>query len=252
MNTKSLSSLTVIALLVSTVLSATNNLKYSRSNLKQTDLNSFESDSPKKLTVFQNTITIFGAGFLDKSFFLTTILATKYNKYTVCFASTASLVFMGVLSIIAGAAITNYVPTFVIDCLATLMFFIVGTQMLVKYLSNECQKGAFVEANEDITTSSRVEGKNKIVKESLETFSLVSLAELGDKSQITEVYLSVNSTLVAIIYGIIISSFLLSLVAVCFGKFSAERLSVRTMNLFAAITFFGFGFFGLYNFVAND
>src|SRR5690242_5695174 len=80
-----------------------------------------EPESSKKnklLEVISATGTIFIAGFGDKSFLITTVMATKYSKSAVFLSAITSLTLMGYISVQMGLNLPHYIPTYWIDIFA--------------------------------------------------------------------------------------------------------------------------------------
>ncbi len=219
------------------------------------------------------TGTIFLAGFGDKSFLITTVLATKYSKLTVFISASSSLVLMGYVSVQMGLILPDLVPTCWIDIIAVLIFLVLGTKILVDGLKmksqssldmlNEVQREInkeILKENELLAEIKRQESEekqeNSAIKETLETFvqtfTLIFLSELGDKSQISTIYLSSNSDPLLIFYSVCFAQILLTIIAVLGGHFVSGRVSEKTLTVVAGIMFLAFGIISLYLTYIND
>jgi putative Ca2+/H+ antiporter (TMEM165/GDT1 family) len=172
-----------------------------------------------------------------------------------------------------GLTLPNYIPTYWIDIFAVLIFLIFGMKMLIDGLkmSQQMNLNKMAEVNKEINkeifkeneilaqinkNENSDEIKNNMIKETLEvfvqTFTLVFLSELGDKSQISTIYLSANSDPMIIFSAVTTAQFLLTIIAVIGGTLISGKITERTLTIFAGIMFIAFGVISLYLTYIND
>jgi putative Ca2+/H+ antiporter (TMEM165/GDT1 family) len=232
----------------------------------------------KLFEILSATGTIFVAGFGDKSFLITTVMATKYQKWMVLFSAITSLTLMGYISVQMGLTLPNYIPTYFIDIAAVLVFLIVGLKMIVdglrmsKKMEQEKLEEITKEINKTILKENEIlaeinkresdidtpsmEKNDKRISEALEvfvqTFTLIFLSELGDKSQISTIYLSANSDPHIIFGALTIAQLCLTIIAIFCGNIIADKISEKTLTLIAGSMFLAFGLISLYLTYIND
>jgi putative Ca2+/H+ antiporter (TMEM165/GDT1 family) len=240
-----------------------------------------KSQTQSKLEMLQSecnnlisaTSTIFIAGFGDKSFLITAVMATKYNKNLVLLSATSSLILMGIISVQLGLAIPKYVPTYWIDVIAIIIFLILGLKMILDGITINRQK---LQENSDIISNTIIkealkdseasigsikqedlmpENKNEF-KENLaiisQIFILIFSSELGDKSQISTIYLSSNYHVSIIYLAVIISQVVLTVIAIFFGRLIMGKISESNLTIIAGCLFIMFGLISLYLTYIND
>jgi len=210
----------------------------------------------------------------DKTFFIAAIMAMKHNRWTVFSAAILALIIMTLLSVVLGLA-TTIIPRDVVRILSLLLFFGFGIKMLKEayYMSNDEGKEEYeeiqmslnkqpsttdVEYNvlgaEDpetgvIRTVSSVPFLVKVKRKCMiifslifiETFSMIFLAEWGDRSQVTTIILAAREDPIGITLGAIIGHTICTSVAVIGGRFVAQLISVKTVTLIGGIVFISFG-----------
>lgn len=225
------------------------------------------------------TGTIFVSGIGDKSFFITAVMATKYSKLFVFISAVSSLTLMGYISVQMGLTLPNYVSSYWIDITAVIIFIVIGLKMIIdgskmndknekdklEEVSREIDKEILKDKdNESVTLTDYIikdsnnDEKNntnsnmEAVKIFGQTFVLVFLSELGDKSQISTIYLSANSNPNIIFCAVVLAQILLTVIAIIGGKLIAERISEKTLNIIAGAMFLAFGVISLYITYIND
>ena len=220
-----------------------------------------------------STKTIFTAGFLDKSFIITTIMSTKYPKLPVLFSAMSSLILMGYISVHLGLTFSIYLPAYWIDITSVLVFIFIGIKLKIDGIQMSRKKAednfanvqkeinkAILKENEILAEIHKLENKDEEthsqIKESLEvfvkTFTLIFLSELGDKSQISTIYLNSNTDPLQIFYALIIAQFGLTLISITIGKIVAWNFSEKTLTLTAGLLFLAFGIISGYLTYIND
>jgi len=92
--------------------------------------------------------------------------------------------------------------------------------------------------------------QTKFCTSSIQSFSkvffLIFFSEIGDRSQISTIYLTTNYEKFSVIIAVIISSLVLTILAIFGGKLLANRISEKKLTVFAGWIFVLFGFIAFY------
>lgn len=196
----------------------------------------------------------------DKTFFIAAILAMKSSRILVFVASMLALGIMTVLASGLGIA-TTVIPRVYIHYTSIVLFIIFGIKMLIEgyqmssdeakeeleQVQSSIEKKDHQQANgrnfttEDpetgvIKTIPEVPLKTKIKRKFLafvslafiETFTMIFIAEWGDRSQISTLVLAARENVYAVTIGALLGHFLCTGLAVLGGRFIAQMISVKT------------------------
>lgn len=196
----------------------------------------------------------------DKTFFIAAILAMKSSRTVVFVASMLALGIMTVLASIMGVA-TTVIPRVYIHYTSVVLFVLFGLKMFKEGydMSSEEAKeeldsvqssiekkdtnanGGSCYSSEDpetgvIQSIPEVPLKTKIKRKFLaivslafiETFTMIFLAEWGDRSQISTLILAARENVVFVTIGALLGHFLCTGLAVLGGRFVAQMISVKT------------------------
>lgn len=203
----------------------------------------------------------------DKTFFIAAILAMKSSRLVVFVASMLALGIMTVLASGMGVA-TTVIPRIYIHYTSVILFVVFGLKMLkegYEMSSDEAkeeleQVESSIEkkdhnshlangksscyASEDpetgvIKSIPEVPLKTKIKRRFLafvslafiETFTMIFIAEWGDRSQISTLILAARENVIAVTIGALLGHFLCTGLAVVGGRFIAQMISVKTGRL---------------------
>lgn len=202
----------------------------------------------------------------DKTFFIAAILAMEYSRTLVFVASMLALGIMTVLASVVGIA-TTVIPTIYIHYISIVLFVAFGLKMLYEgyhMTADEAkeeldQAQASIEKrdhangitrNGNITTSEDPETgvilglpevplRTKIKRKFLvfvslafiETFTMIFVAEWGDRSQISTLVLAARENVYAVTIGALLGHLLCTGLAVLGGRFIARMISVKTGKL---------------------
>ena len=80
-------------------------------------------------------------------------------------------------------------------------------------------------------------------------FTLYTLGELGDKTQITCIVLaSQNKNFLATFLGAVLAMLLANLLSLVIGRIASSKLSLKTIKIVSSILYIGFGIFSLQEF----
>jgi putative Ca2+/H+ antiporter (TMEM165/GDT1 family) len=197
--------------------------------------------------------TVFVSGLGDKSFIITALMATKYNKFLVFISASAALVIMSLLSVLMGVMIPSYVPIYFIDIIAVIIFVIAGIGLILQgNFPNESQSNEL----DDKQILKKMEQSSFSLKGQFvaffQIFIMIFSAELGDKSQISTIYLSSNFDAMLLFYSVSIAQIVLTILAVLGGTFISSKLSHNTLNIIAGTLFLVFGVVTLCMIYAQD
>lgn len=205
----------------------------------------------------------------DKTFFIAAILAMKNSRLVVFVASMLALGIMTVLASVMGVA-TTVIPRVYIHYTSVILFIVFGFKMLKegydmsadeakeeldqvqssieKKDQNTNQANGFSKgscySSEDpetgvINSIPEVPLRTKIKRRFLvfvslafiETFTMIFLAEWGDRSQISTLILAARENVIAVTIGALLGHFLCTGLAVFGGRFVAQMISVKTGKL---------------------
>lgn len=264
----------ILALFILQITCETNQETLTETN---TESKSTTSDLSTTYKIGSATLTIFLSGFLDKSFFITAFMAFKYSKMMVFLGAFLSLTLMGYISVVMGETIPKYVSSTLIDIVAISLFLLIGLKMLFEGMAmdkdghgshshlDEVQRSIGTGEDEerlvsahpaevtkelkladtDSTASTAQTAAapevNGLFKSFSEVFFLIFFAELGDRSQISTIYLTNNFNFSIVFTGVIISNIILTILAIFAGKVVADKISERSLTILAGIIFIGFG-----------
>lgn len=93
--------------------------------------------------------SVFISGFGDKTFFISTIASISYNKWISAFASLSGLIIMGVISLVLGIEISEFIPLNVINIISSLIFIMMGLGMIYEAVYCEVDKEIIQISNKD-------------------------------------------------------------------------------------------------------
>ena len=128
------------------------------------------------------------------------------------------------IAILAGSWVTTLVPINILKIISGAVFIFFGLLMLFKKDKDE-EKKAY--------------DKNIF----LAGFLLIMLTEWGDKTQIAAALFSINYNPIMVLIGTILALFLLSIIAIYFGKFISKRINEKLITKIGGIVFIILGIF---------
>ena len=202
----------------------------------------------------------------DKTFFIAAILAMKNSRLVVFVASMLALGIMTVLASVMGVA-TTIIPRIYIHYTSVILFVVFGLKMLKEgydmsadeakeeldqvqssiekrdqnstqangvskgsaYASEDPETGV-IKSLPEVPLRTRIKRKFLVFVSLafIETFTMVFLAEWGDRSQISTLILAARENVVAVTIGALLGHFLCTGLAVVGGRFIAQMISVKT------------------------
>ena len=168
---------------------------------------------------------IFLAELGDKTQLAVITLCSRHNWKVVLSGAMLSFALIDGLSVLVGRGIAEVVPLFWIQIIGGVMFIAFGLYIL---LHKERK-------NESFKLTEKSSGF-------ISTLILISLAELGDKTQLAVIALAAEYAEVIMIFLGVISGFLaITIIGVLIGKGLIHLVPQRYLRLISAILFIGFG-----------
>jgi putative Ca2+/H+ antiporter (TMEM165/GDT1 family) len=217
--------------------------------------------------ILESISTIFLSGLFDRSFFITTLLAIKYSKCLVIVAATAALSTVGMISVLLGITITKYIDMMWVDFFSIFLFLIFGIKMIAEGFKmsenddamrledgnhlNMAEEEKLVNIKSDTADAelNNIKKTNHFIVSFqifVNVFIFVFASEIGDRSQISTIYLSSNFDKMTVLISVVIGQFLITVLAVFGGIFIAQRISSKNLTIIAGSTFVLFGIFALF------
>jgi len=174
-------------------------------------------------------ILIFLSEFGDRSQLAMILLASRYHKkYKMVFLGAISaFALLFLIAVIFGNFILEIIPVSLLKILSGIAFVIIGLFILI-------------------------EKENKKVKIKkghpfIVSFFLISLSEIGDKTQISAILLTARlGEASSIFLGAILAEALLIIFAIIFGKKLSEKVGIRTLKKVSAALFIAIGIVSIF------
>ncbi|MGD9299250.1 MAG: TMEM165/GDT1 family protein [Thiohalocapsa sp.] len=173
---------------------------------------------------------VFLAEMGDKSQLLAMTLAHRYRAAPVIAGTFAAFALLNLLAVLAGGMLAEWIPQELVLLVAAGLFLYFG------YRSWREADGAD-EAEADVGP----DGGGLIV-----SFTLIFVAELGDKTQLAVVALAAGSgDIWAVFTGGTLALWTVSLIGILFGCTLLRRIPTRWVHRAAAVLFIAFGLLAL-------
>ena len=168
---------------------------------------------------------IFLAELGDKTQLAVITLCSRHDWKVVLSGAMLSFALIDGLSVLVGRGIAEVVPLFWIRIIGGVMFIAFGLYIL---LHKERE-------NESFKLTEKSSGF-------ISTLILISLAELGDKTQLAVIALAAEYAEAIMVFLGVISGFLaITIIGVLIGKGLIHLVPQRYLRLISAILFIGFG-----------
>jgi len=168
---------------------------------------------------------IFLAELGDKTQLAVITLCSRHNWKDVLSGAVLSFALIDGLSVLVGRGIAEVMPLFWIQIIGGVMFIAFGLYIL---LHKERK-------NESFKLTEKSSGF-------ISTLILISLAELGDKTQLAVIALAAEYAEAIMVFLGVISGFLaITIIGVLIGKGLIHLVPQRYLRLISAILFIGFG-----------
>jgi len=188
----------------------------------------------------------------DKTFFMALILAARYRGRDVFMGAFAALSAVTLISLGLGYGLRELLPETVVVWLAALLFIGFGIKLLIDAQTmgsdeaEEEEKEA-EQAIEKAESRRSVTGSASSWAVIWEAFVLVFIAELGDRTQFTTIFLATAPafTFAGLLAGTLAGHALVTWLAVGAGKWIGGRISEKLLYRLSGGLFVAFGLFAL-------
>jgi putative Ca2+/H+ antiporter (TMEM165/GDT1 family) len=169
-------------------------------------------------------LLIFAAEIGDKSQLVCMALAVRYRALPVLAGSILAFLLLNSIAVIFGSAIASLIPELGIAIAVCLLFLGFGLHALLAGTDNE------EVTDEDL----QVKSQRHIL---FSTFVLITLAELGDKTQLAVVALSSQSDPLSVWLGSMLALVATSIIAVWAGRTLLQRIPISLLHRMSGILF---------------
>jgi len=193
---------------------------------------------------------IFVSELGDKTFFIAALLAMRLGRFTVLTGAVCALSLMSFISVAIGkffqqipAAMTTTLPVGEYLAVALLLFF--GVRTLKEALDidedGDDEDGELADAQEAVSKSAGAGNKKTgFIAGFWETFTLVFIAEWGDRSMLATIALGAAQSPLGVALGASVGHIVATLIAVVGGALLSEKISERQVGITGGILFIVF------------
>lgn len=177
------------------------------------------------ITPFLTTFGLIALAELGDKTQLTVIaLSARYNRVKVFAAVVLAFIFVTGVGVLFGEGLLRMVSPFTIKIIAGIMFLAFGIWMLVS--REKCDAG----------------DNAQLCNPFLSTFSMIALAEMGDKTQLSAITFSAKYDSPYLVFaGAVLALALISLIGIFLGKKLCETVPLSKIKLGAGAIFILFG-----------
>jgi putative Ca2+/H+ antiporter (TMEM165/GDT1 family) len=185
----------------------------------------------------------------DKTFFMALILAARHRGRDVFLGAFAALTAVTLLSLGLGYGLRELLPATVVPWLAAVLFLGFGIKLLIDAQGMGAQE-AEEEEQEARQAIDEAERRGRISTPWAviwEAFVLVFIAELGDRTQFTTIFLATAPafTFAGLLAGTLAGHALVTGLAVGAGKWIGGRISEQVLYRLSGGLFIAFGLFAV-------
>ncbi|MBD2421929.1 TMEM165/GDT1 family protein [Cyanobium sp. FACHB-13342] len=185
----------------------------------------------------------------DKTFFMALILAARHRGRNVFIGAFTALTAVTLLSLGLGYGLRELLPPTVVPWLAAALFLGFGVKLLIDAQGMRADE-ADEEEQEAEQAINEAESRRRISTTWAviwEAFVLVFLAELGDRTQFTTIFLATAPafTFAGLLAGTLLGHALVTWLAVGAGKWIGGRISEKLLYRLSGGLFLVFGLFSL-------
>jgi Ca2+/H+ antiporter, TMEM165/GDT1 family len=199
---------------------------------------------PQMFESFTKGLLLIGVSELgDKTFFITAILAMRHPRRWVLTGAIAALAVMTIISVVMGQAVSQF-PKVYVQGAEVILFIVFGLKLLydatqMAHRPNLEEQKEAAEAVEKAESKLSMDlshhwGTWVIVGEA---FSLIFLAEWGDRTQFATIALAAANNPIGITLGAIVGHAICAAIAVMCGRFVCGRISERTITTLGGALF---------------
>ena len=191
----------------------------------------------------------------DKTFFIAALLAMRHGRSIALVGAFAALCFMSVISVVIGqvfqkipSTINDTLPIGEYGAVALLLFF--GVRTLREALDapdaaeTDEDSGELADAKDAMETAARsAAGKRQgLFAKLCETFTLVFIAEWGDRSMLATIALGAAQNPLGVATGASAGHLLATAIAVVGGALLSKKISERQVGIWGGTLFILFAF----------
>ena len=202
------------------------------------------------LTAFGSSLTAITLAELgDKTFFMALILAARHRARDVFLGAFAALAAVTLLSLGVGYGLRELLPALLLPWLAAVLFLGFGAKLLLEAQGMAADE-AEQEEREAEATVNRVESHQRFTTAPAviwESFSLVFIAELGDRTQFATIFLATAPafSFAGLLAGTLAGHAVVTALAVGAGRWIGRRISEPLLYRLSGGLFLAFGLFAL-------
>ena len=203
--------------------------------------------SDPSLAAFGSSLTAITLAELgDKTFFMALILAVRHRGRWVFLGAFAALTAVTLISLALGYGLRELLPPTVVPWLAAALFLGFGLKLLfdAQGMAADAATEA-AEAEEAINAAETSQPLNTAWAVIWEAFVLVFVAELGDRTQFTTIFMATAPAQVfsftGLLAGTLLGHALVTWLAVGAGKWIGQRVNERLLYRLSGGLFLVFG-----------
>ena len=182
---------------------------------------------------------ILAAEIGDKSQLVCMALAVRYRATPVLVGSILAFLFLNSIAVIFGSAIAGWIPELVIAIIVSALFLGFGLHALFASAGDDDISGEGI-SDDDI----QIKSQRHIL---LSTFVLITLAELGDKTQLAVVALSSQGNPTSVWLGSTLALVTTSVMAVWAGRTLLQRIPIVLLHRISGALFIALSVLAAYS-----
>jgi len=204
--------------------------------------------SDPSLAAFGSSLTAITLAELgDKTFFMALILAVRHRARWVFLGAFAALTAVTLISLALGYGLRELLPPTVVPWLGAALFLGFGIKLLIdaQGMAPDAASEEAEEAEEAINAAETSRSLNTAWAVIWEAFVLVFVAELGDRTQFTTIFMATAPAQVfsftGLLAGTLLGHALVTWLAVGAGKWMGQRVNERLLYRLSGGLFLVFG-----------
>jgi Ca2+/H+ antiporter, TMEM165/GDT1 family len=209
--------------------------------------------SDPSLAAFGSSLTAITLAELgDKTFFMALILAVRHRARWVFIGSFAALTAVTLISLALGYGLRELLPQSLVPWLAAVLFLSFGIKLLIdaQGMAANAATEEKAEAEQAIKTAESSKAFNTAWAVIWEAFVLVFIAELGDRTQVTTIFMATAPAQVfsfgGLLAGTLLGHALVTWLAVGAGKWIGQWVNERLLYRLSGGLFLVFGLAALH------
>ena len=204
--------------------------------------------SDPSLAAFGSSLTAITLAELgDKTFFMALILAVRHRARWVFIGSFAALTAVTLISLALGYGLRELLPQSLVPWLAAVLFLSFGIKLLIdaQGMAANAATEEKAEAEQVINTAESSKVFNTAWAVIWESFVLVFIAELGDRTQFTTIFMATAPAQVfsfgGLLAGTLLGHAMVTWLAVGAGKWIGQWVNERLLYRLSGGLFLVFG-----------